>query len=134
MKNPEFMMSFLIKIRNWPRFMFKFAETLFQFFCLHNEKQELEQINACRYNPKNYIIAMVTMMIRQRQNNHCSSSESSTGAEYHDQHSGKRTNRAAKKPPKLNNFLQYYLNYYFNIINSKRGTDQQSRKISTKIE
>ena len=52
MKNPEFMMSFLIKIRNWPRFMFKFAETLFQFFCLHNQKQELEQINACSYNPK----------------------------------------------------------------------------------
>ena len=47
MKNPEFMMSFLIKIRNWPRFRLMFAETLFQFFCLHNQKQELEQINAC---------------------------------------------------------------------------------------
>ena len=52
MKNPEFMMSFLIKIRNWPRFRLMFAETLFQFFCLHNQKQEVEQITACSYNPK----------------------------------------------------------------------------------
>ena len=108
MKNPEFMMSFLIKIRNWPRFRLMFAETLFQFFCLHNQKQELEQINACRYNPKNYIITMVTMMIRQRQNNHCSSSESSTGAEYHDQHSGKPTIAASQKSTTIRWFS--YLN------------------------